>query len=198
MTGSLLSFLASKISKYPQEDIASMSLCHIVNQEDAPFLTSVFTEILCTSLGIKDFEGISNYRTQVTGKEKERPDIVGFDQRGKEALICEVKFYAALTQNQPKAYLKRLSETSGAGLVFLCPANRVQGLWHQLCAVAGVETTEDHRVSVDGIPMSIISWEHVLEKLSIVSENNHCIMQSDIQELTVFCKDMFNFKYGFQ
>ncbi len=190
MTGSLLSFLASKISKYPQEDIASMSLCHIINQEDAPFLTSAFTEILCKSLGIERNVTISNYQTQVTGKEKERPDIVGFDQDGKEALICEVKFYAALTENQPKAYLKRLAEASGAGLVFLCPDNRVSGLWHQLCSIVGVEPTEDHHVIVDGVPMSIVSWKHILEKLNSVSESNHGVMQSDIQELTVFCKDI--------
>ena len=190
MSGSLLAFLAYQQQiKVPHEDIATLSLCHIIGQ--SPVLRRTFTKVLYAHLGLPFEESISFYRTQVTGKEKERPDIIGFDANGKEKVICEAKFYAALTENQPDGYLNRLYENAGDGLAFLCPENRITGLWNQLCSVPkNVEQIDDHCVSIKEIRMGVVSWEEVLDELIRTSESNGKDMMPDIQELDMFCREI--------
>ena len=50
-----------------------------------------------------------HFRTQVTGDDATRPDLVGKDQAGREVLLIEAKFWAGLTENQPVSYLERLT-----------------------------------------------------------------------------------------
>lgn len=188
MNGSLLAFLAPQL-KSPQEDVATLSLCHIIGQSVA--LGKAFTKILCGCLKLPVDESVSYYKTQVTGKEKERPDIVGFSNAGKEMLICEAKFYAALTENQPNGYLKRLMDSSGKGLVFLCPQNRASGLWNQLLSlVPEAEPVDDLCVSVQSVRMGIMTWEMLLEELKTVSELNGTEMMSDLLQLDVYCRQV--------
>ena len=47
-------------------------------------------------------------------------------------ILCEAKFYAGLTINQPNTYLDRLKKENGLGLVFICPAARKITLWSKL------------------------------------------------------------------
>lgn len=188
MTGSLLTFLAPQL-KVSQEDIATLSLCHIVGQSSA--LGKAFTKILCGCLKQPFDEAVSYFKTQVTGKEKERPDIVGFSRTGNEVLICEAKFYAALTENQPNGYLKRLRDSSGKGLVFLCPQNRVMGLWNQLLSLTPeAELVDDLCLSVSGICMGMLTWEALLDELKMVSELNGKEMMSDLLQLDVYCRQV--------
>ncbi len=65
-----------------------------------------------------------NFVNQRSGDKMERPDISGMDSEGRERLIIEAKFWAALTANQPITYLERLEENGGL-LVFVCPGRRV-------------------------------------------------------------------------
>lgn len=188
MNGSLLTYLAPQL-KVPQEDVATLSLCHIVGQSAA--LGKEFTKTLCGCLRLPYDESVSYYKTQVTGKEKERPDIVGYSNTGKEILICEAKFYAALTDYQPNGYLKRLLDSSGKGLVFLCPQNRASGLWNQLLSlVPEAEQLDDLCVSVRGIRMGIMTWEMLLDDLKAVSELNGTEMMSDLLQLDVYCRQV--------
>lgn len=188
MNGSLLAFLAPQL-KVPQEDVATLSLCHIIEQSAA--LGKAFTKILCGRLKLPFDETVSYYNTQVTEKEKGRPDIVGFSNVGKETIICEAKFYAALTENQPIGYLRRLVDSSGKGLVFLCPQNRTWGLWNQLMSlVPGAEPVDDLCVSVQGIRMGMLTWETLLEELKTVSELNGTEMISDLLQLDVYCRQV--------
>lgn len=186
--GSLLAYLAPQI-KLPQEDIATYSLCHIMNQSSD--LRDCFTKILCSALSLQSAVGIKDYKPQVIGKEKERPDIVGFDEQGNESVICEAKFYAALTENQPDGYLKRLVENGGKGLVFLCPGNRIPGLWYQLTG----DDAEERVLTVNGIAMGIVSWETVLNGLKAVSQNNGSLMLPDILELETFCNQIMSTEF---
>lgn len=188
-SGSLL-FNLAPYTKIPYEDIATLALRSII--EESPTLRIAFTKVLCDHLYVSPVENIYEYRTQVTGKKLERPDIVGFDDAGKEVLICEAKFYAGLTENQPDAYLERLQKDNGKGLVFLCPNDRIHGLWKQLVERDGVEPVDGHQdcVSVRGVRMGIVGWEELLETLLMVSERNSAEMRPDIQELKVYCEQM--------
>ena len=188
-SGSLL-FNLAPYTKIPYEDIATLALRSVV--EESPALRSAFTKVLCDHLYIPQVDNICEYRTQVTGNKLERPDVVGFDGTGKEVLICEAKFYAGLTENQPDTYLERLRKDNGKGLVFLCPNNRIHGLWKQLAERDGAEPIEGHDdcVSVQGVRMGIVGWEELLETLLMVSERNSAEMRPDIQELKVYCEQM--------
>lgn len=173
-----------------QEDIATYSLEYIVSKSSE--LNKAFTNLLETSLN----EGLGKhlrYNCQATGKNKERPDISGVNADNKEIVLCEAKFYAALTENQPNAYLDRLKQEDGVGLVFICPAKRRKNLWGQLlhlCDNRTVERVSDYCSTVDGVRMSIITWGEIIERLRLTASAEDVSSLSDIDQLDGFCKLM--------
>ena len=62
--------------------------------------------------------------------------MVGLDRNNKPAVIIEAKFWAALTENQPNAYLNRLPQKGV--LLFVAPAQRIESLWAELRKLAKV------------------------------------------------------------
>lgn len=122
---SLLGQSYSRI-KGSQEDIASEGLTYILQRSKSARLA--INKIIKSDCGL-DFEDLI-FSTQNSGKNLERPDIPGFDANGKEVLILEAKFWAALTDNQPMEYLKRLKQNSA--LVFICPKPRVRPVFGEL------------------------------------------------------------------
>lgn len=191
MAASLLAHLYSRI-KGSQEDVATLSLQYIVSQSAA--LNHEFTRRLCESLhGIVSTE--LNYACQSVGTELERPDIAGVDADGNEKILCEAKFFAGLTENQPNTYLDRLKDKGGLGLVFICPAVRKETLWRKLldlCSGRSVEQVETDRfcVDVDGIRMSILTWNDIIEALRHVASSEAQNSLQDIYQLDGFCKLM--------
>ena len=123
MAGSLLAYLYPRI-RGSQEDVATLSLSYLLTQSD--ILCSAFTKALSMHLHLSPDTSI-HYNTQVIGQQRERPDIVGVDENGVERIICEAKFFAALTENQPNGYLRRLAGIENSGLIFLCPDSRRVG-----------------------------------------------------------------------
>lgn len=189
MAHSLLAHMYSHI-KGSQEDIATYSVEYIVSK--SPKLNESFTGLLETALQTKIGESI-HYSCQATGKQKERPDISGVNSDGKEMVLCEAKFYAGLTSNQPNAYLDRLRDEGGTGLVFICPSARKELLWctlKKLCAGRDVEPVSEYCVSVDGVRMSIITWGEVIETLRLTASAVEISALSDIDQLDGFCKLM--------
>ena len=122
--------LAYLVSSFPgrTEDIATEALCHVFRHSDA------FVEALgdVVQSGVRDIDPIDTVKTQVIGRDGTRPDLVCFDETGRERVLIEVKFWAGLTANQPNAYIKRLPEDSPAVVMFLVPEDRVRSLWPQL------------------------------------------------------------------
>ena len=173
-----------------QEDIATYSLEYIVSKSSE--LNKAFTNLLETSLN----ESLGNnlrYNCQATGKQKERPDISGVNSDNKEVVLCEAKFYAALTENQPNAYLDRLIQECGVGLVFICPAKRRKNLWGQLlrlCEHRSLEPVSEYCSIVDSVRMSIITWGEIIEKLRLTASAVDVSSLSDIDQLDGFCKLM--------
>ena len=185
----LLAHLYSHI-RGSQEDIATLALQYILAQSVE--LNRAFTTLLGRSLHM-DLPGNVNYVVQRAGKDRARPDIAGMDHLGHEVVLCEAKFYAGLTDNQPGAYLNRLREEHGVGLVFICPAVRKVMLWAQLkdlCAGHTFVDVADFCVMVDSVGMSLVTWNEVIEMLRSVAASNSVTSLSDIDQLDAFCKQM--------
>ena len=155
MAESLLAHLYSRI-KGSQEDVATMSLQYLLSQSSA--MKQAFTDLVASSLNIDIWEELQ-YSCQSVGENKERPDMVGKNRTGTEVVLCEMKFYAGLTHNQPLGYLDRIATNKGKGLVFICPKVRESSLWNKLltlCKDREVEEVKPYSVLVDGIPMDFV------------------------------------------
>ena len=122
--------LANLVGWFPgrQEDIATAALFHILKNSD-PSIEALNDVV---QSGVREVKPIVNVGLQVGGIDGSRPDLVGFDEDGKERVIVEVKFWANLTPNQPNGYLSRLPEDGPAVLVFLGPEDRIKHLWPEL------------------------------------------------------------------
>ena len=189
MAQSLLAYLYSRI-RGSQEDIATIALQYLLSQSDA--LNNAFTHLLSTSLGM-DLDDNLRYFCQAVGEDQERPDMEGIDSVGREQVLCEMKFYAGLTHNQPLSYLDRLKEKQGQGLIFVCPKARMTSLWMKLkdlCATREVQIVHEHCIRVDGIAMSIMTWAEILNHLHKVASSSAIEYLSDIHQLEGYCAQM--------
>ena len=190
MANSLLAHLYSHI-KGSQEDVATLSLQYIVSS--APKLNREFTRLLSRALCIDIGSEELNYSCQSVGKNQERPDISGVDVNGKEQVLCEAKFYAGLTENQPNGYIDRLKKEDALGLVFICPAARKTTLWSKLldlCKERSIVAVEEFCVAVDNVRMSIITWSEIVDSLQRVASSEVPDAVPDIFQLDGFCKMM--------
>lgn len=188
MAYSLLAHLYPHI-RGSQEDIATYSLQYLLLQSKE--LNRAFTKRISDALHIKS-EDILQYVCQVTGKseEKERPDMVGIDSVGNEAIICEMKFYATLTANQPNTYLDRLIKCGGKGLLFVCPATRKTSLWaklNELCGGRNIDKIDDSCIRVDGVSLAIVTWGEIIELLKQVASSVAISFSADVAQLEGYC-----------
>ena len=190
MAGSLLAYLYPRI-RGSQEDVATLSLSYLLAQSD--ILCSAFTKALSMHLHLSPDTSI-HYNTQVIGQQRERPDIVGVDENGVERIICEAKFFAALTENQPNGYLRRLVGIENSGLIFLCPESRRVGLWKQVISLipGEAELIDDMCVKTGSTHVSIISWTEVLDTLLLAVDRSAPELKDDLLQLIGFCKEMEN------
>lgn len=191
MAYSLLAHLYPYI-KGSQEDIATFALQYLLSNSE--HLNSAFTKYLATHMEI-NLEDSLQYLCQVTGKseEKERPDMVGLDASGKEIILCEMKFYATLTANQPCTYLERLKKGGGKGLMFVCPQARRTNLWaklKELCKDMTVESINEYCISVDGMRLAIITWSEIIDILKQVASSLDVSFTPDIIQLEGYCNQL--------
>lgn len=191
MSESLLASLHTRF-KCSQEDIATLSLQYILSSSRK--LNVEFNKFLSIALNISIDSDVW-YSCQQSGKNNERPDMSGFDRDGNEALVCEMKFYAGLTDNQPNGYIERIKANGGKALVFVCPESRKLSLWSKLidlCVEQGrkLSDKQDFRVIVDGIVMSIVSWNSLIDLLRYESASEPSEVKSDIDQLAGLCSMM--------
>ena len=190
MAYSLLAHLYPRI-KGSQEDVATFSLGFILEQSDA--LNKTFTKLISEKLDL-DLGGQLLYTCQDADSEHGRPDIAGYSD-GRLKILCEAKFYAGLTENQPVSYLKRLKTENGDGLVFICPENRIVSLWDKVCKIAeendfhGADI-KSHCVEYGNIRMSIISWQEILAALQVYASEHDPERLGDVKQLDGLCAMM--------
>lgn len=191
MSYSLLAHLYPHI-RGSQEDIATLSLQYILMQSKE--LNQAFTKRIAEVMKI-DLEDTLQYICQVTGasEEKERPDMAGLNAIGDEVVLCEMKFYATLTSNQPNTYLKRLQENDGKGLIFVCPEARKTSLWaklNELCEGDEIKKISDTCIDVDGVKLAIITWAEIIERLMVVASSVAVELIHDIKQLKGYCEQL--------
>ena len=188
MSYSLLAHLYPHI-KGSQEDIATFSLQYLLLQSTE--LNQAFTKRICEKLEIDTYEMLQ-YICQSTGKSdtKERPDMSAFDSNGNEVILCEMKFYATLTINQPLTYIDRLKINNGKGLIFICPQSRLTNLWYrlkELCNNRNLQEINQYCIKVDEIKLSIITWSEIIELLKQVTSSTAVKFSADVNQLEGFC-----------
>lgn len=189
MAQSLLAHLYTHI-RGSQEDVATLSLQYIISQSQE--LCKGFNRLIGAKLHT-DISSVIKYSCQATGENLERPDMSGKDVSGNEVVLCEAKFYAGLTDNQPLEYLKRLKEEDGKGLIFICPQARITSLWSklkELCDKEDVGEISKDCIIVNEIPMAIISWAEVIFELQRIASAFVPETLSDLNQLDGYCREM--------
>ena len=164
--------LAHLAGRFPgnQEDIATEALAHILVNSAASI--EALNDVVQS--GVQGVKPIKAVRTQVLDAGSSIPDMVGFDDEGKERVIVEVKFWAGLTDNQPNAYLNRLPDDGPAALVFLAPDDRIRYLWPELrgrverqYALSLVEAERKcFRVGDTQRHLMLVSWTGLLDSMA--------------------------------
>ena len=188
MTSTLLAYLYPRI-KGSQEDVATFSLAYVLEQSTV--LNESFTKLIQEKLHSEIRDKVI-YRCQDSDKEFGRPDITGY-VNGQLRIICEAKFYAGLTVNQPVSYLKRLTDCEDAGLVFICPKQRIISLWDKLRGLASgagyiIEDIDECCVNCGKIRMAIVSWNVIMEELILTASEQDPQRLSDLNQLQGFCE----------
>ncbi len=195
MKSSLLAHLYSRIKGSP-EDVATLSLCYILDNSESA--RRGFNNYLSQITGIDSFPEL-NFRTQVVGSNNERPDISGYDSKNNELVLCESKFWAGLTENQPLGYIKRLKGNGVTGekaLVFICPNERKISLWGELLRLCDIgypkfdDNSKRYSTMVDGTHMAIVSWRSITDLLMQILSSEHFILVGDLQQLQGLCDEM--------
>ena len=189
MAQSLLAHLYSHI-RGSQEDVATLSLQYIISQSEE--LRQGFNRLIGTKMHV-NLSDVTKYSCQATGDNQERPDLSGKNNNGQEQILCEAKFYAGLTDNQPLAYLERLRIENGKGLIFICPEARITSLWSKLqerCYGFPVKELDNYCILVNDIPMAIISWSEILLELQRIAVASVPEALSDLNQLDGYCKEM--------
>lgn len=177
--------------KGSQEDIASEGLVYILQQsiESRRIINQVVK--INTDITFPDLL----YQTQNAGKEKERPDISGKDDKGNEVLLIEAKFWASLTENQPNGYLKRLKEDSV--LIFLVPTLRARTIFDE---IKNRLLVEDKDVEIDSENLKFVikpsnqhvlikTWNEILNSIKLkIEQINNITLLSDLNQIIGLCE----------
>jgi len=185
---SLLGQFYSRI-RGSQEDIASEGLVYILQRSKSARLA--LNRIIKSDCGL-EFGNLS-FKSQNIGDQLERPDISGIDADGNEVLIMEAKFWAALTDNQPIEYLRRLKPN--AVLVFICPTLRVRPVFDEI--IRRIKITDRYftpNLSIHSIPVEenkhliIKTWDEILGTIKIhLEQDNEKVLISDIDQIIGLC-----------
>ncbi|MCY3545027.1 MAG: hypothetical protein OXH22_13465 [Chloroflexi bacterium] len=184
----LLAYLTPRLTS-SVEDMAVEALGYILSKSESS--RGVLNRVLQS--GAPGLNAIKLVRTQVTGETGARPDLVGFDEQGKERVLIEAKFWAGLTENQPNGYLERLPKDGGPSvLLFVAPEARRDTLWTELQRRVNVEVGESSEENglrgalVIGSQryLMLTNWRSLLGQMANqTSEAGESSAQIDIRQL---------------
>lgn len=190
---SLLADLCFKFQAHP-EVLATEALVLLLKER---VLGDSVGRFLTLQLGMsREIPPGLRFEAQDSTTDGGRPDVVGLTSEGRLCLIIEVKFWAALTEKQPIAYLERLrtTESEPCALVFVAPAIRQEILWSELTrriAVSGKPITEVRQLADDlqcalvgNTPLVLTSWRTVLSVMSQAAAAAGGLRTSDIHQLS--------------
>lgn len=191
---SLLGHFYNKI-RGSQEDIASEGLTYILNESTNARKT--ISDLIKSETGL-NFNDLAYY-TQNAGEKLKRPDISAINEKGKEVLLIEAKFWASLTSNQPNEYLNRLGDNTV--LIFIVPSLRIKPIFEEvltrvknLCDEPDIEI-ETNRIRLKSNNKFILvnSWKEILIPIKTELDNdNDQRLLSDINQLIGLCETIDN------
>jgi hypothetical protein len=137
--------------------------------------------------------GVTRWKSQVSAADDARTDMEGEDANGVTCVIFENKFDAALTLNQPGAYLRRLPSGYGV-LAFVAPSRRLTALQIEVverASLAGFGAPEFRASSAGrvaklatGHTLVVTSWEVILSAIATAADEaqDHAAL-ADIRQL---------------
>ncbi|MCY3819088.1 MAG: hypothetical protein OXH52_06960 [Gammaproteobacteria bacterium] len=197
--GSLLAHLASRLTGRT-ETLATEALGYILSR--SPGARSALRELVGT--GADDVGVIESVETEVKGDANERVDLVGFDAQGFERVLVEAKFWAGLTEHQPKTYLERLRREGHAPrasvLLFVAPEQRLETLWNEVRGRVPEGMLDDgeprqveqrYCARIRGGPyrLMLTSWARLLRAMSSrASDEGDVAAEGDLQQLLALCE----------
>ena len=168
----VLSYIVQKRLSMENENVATEALNFIINSSEAA--RSGLMKLLH---GIDSDLPILRFQTQQTD-EGLRPDFWGLD--GKEPRVfIENKFWAGLTEGQPKEYLKLLTRyNQPTVLLLVVPEARLDSVWRELLQrirLADMSLTEKepssniYRVAKTNIGpfLALTSWNKLLSAIEV-------------------------------
>lgn len=120
---SLLAHVVKRYAPSQWENVATDSLHYLLRREG---VEAALLRALGSALTVDE---PLRWQTQLVNADLSRPDLVGRDSQGRPKVIVEAKFGAALTDQQPLAYLANQEESfpgepEGRMLAFVVPASR--------------------------------------------------------------------------
>ena len=170
------------------EDMAVEALGYIFSK--SPSSIDALNRVLKS--GVTELSPVMRVQTQVSDTNLARPDLVGFDEQGKERVLIEAKFWAGLTDNQPNGYLERLPSDGPSVLLFVAPETRRDTLWAELrrrvvsdlVDVSGSDGLWSGRVPDSSRYLVLTSWRSLLGQMANQSsEAGDSSAQIDIRQL---------------
>ena len=123
----ILGHLAQRFA-VSEENLATEALTWLLRRSAAARAALVG---LARAIGV-DVPDELTFIGQVGSPDTGRPDVVGLDASSRERLLIEAKFAAALTDQQPSGYLKRLPPDVDGMLLVVAPTVRLATLWVEL------------------------------------------------------------------
>jgi len=177
------------------EDVAVEALGFILARSAAA--RNALRDILET--GDRNIGELTRAKTQVSGEDGARPDLVLMGADGAERVLVEAKFWASLTSNQPDAYIARLPHDENTSvLLFIAPEARLESLWTELSRVKQLDARAERVQRNDftkSIPLEggrrylqITSWRMLLDRMASYCTASGDSIESDIRQLTALCE----------
>lgn len=176
MPPSLLADLAILMSSSP-EDVATRALELLLGRSA---IARHAVDRVLSDLREGRTAPVARWTSQVVAADQSRTDLQGYDVGDVTIAILENKFWAGLTDNQPTAYLERLSHQDGI-LLFVVPRTRVALIARELAMRTPKPFGEYVRLSgdldrlvsrsPDGRTLAVLSWDILLASIESALES---------------------------
>jgi hypothetical protein len=190
----VFSHIVQKRLSQENENVATEALAFILQSSDA-----AKAGLLKLLRGINPELPNLWFRTQQT-EGGTRPDMWGLDATASPYVFIENKFWAGLTDNQPVAYLNKLSERPHSSvLLFVVPPSREKSVWRELMkrlneADIGYHTLPSTSGSNSivktslGPQLAITTWKTLLAFLDAETVED-VTARNDLTQLRALCEE---------
>ena len=159
---SLLAYLVPRLTNRV-EDTATDALAFILKK--SPACRDVLSLLLNEGEGTNHLDALTSFDTQVTYEDGSRPDMVGYDQKGRKRLLVESKFWATLLEGQASGYFDQLENAGPGVLLFIAPTTRLEILWGEI--------TRQMESGPDKVRLEAIKTSEHMHKAMVIGTDNH-------------------------